>query len=151
MNIFRKISLSLLLLTSYLSITAVGIWDVYSFGAKGDGKTLDTEAIQRAIDDCHNVGGGKIVLHSGVFVTGTIQLKSFVTLYIESGAVLQGSDNPSDYPILSDDYPAVSGEFPVDKTLIYAQNAEHIGIAGNGTIDGRGEELEPMEIGRAHV
>lgn len=128
-----------------------GIWDVYNFGAKGDGKTNDTYAIQSAIDSCFISGGGKVLLHNGQFLSGTIRLKSNVTLFIESGTVLLGSDKPDDYPVLKTDYPAVSGEYSTDKALVYAENAENIVITGNGTIDGRGDDLEPMSRPRPHI
>ena len=130
---------------------AGGVWDVYSFGAKGDGKTLDTQALQKTIDACHQAGGGKVYLHSGQFLSGTIHLKSHVTLYVESGAVLLGSDSPSDYPVTPTLYPSVSGEYVIDRTLIYAEEAENIAIMGNGTIDGRGDDLESMERPRPHI
>ena len=76
------------------------VWDPYDFGAKGDGKTIDTKAIQTAIDNCYFNGGGKVVLNSGTFVSGTIILKSNVCLHIEAGATLLGSKNINDYPIM---------------------------------------------------
>ncbi|MCD8167499.1 MAG: glycoside hydrolase family 28 protein [Bacteroides sp.] len=130
---------------------ATGIWDVYSFGAKGDGKTLDTHAIQQAIDECHRRGGGKVYLHNGTFLSGTIVLRSYVTLYVESGAVLLGSDSPADYPVVSSRYLSVSGEYLTDPALIYAEGAESIVIAGSGTIDGRGDDLHTMEMPRPHI
>lgn len=147
----KMLFIALFLFSSYGFSQSAGIWDVYLFGAKGDGKTVDTQAIQHAIDNCYNSGGGKVLLHSGHFLSGTICLKSNVTLFIESGGVLLGSSNPNDYPVLTTDYPAVSGEYPIDKTLIYAENAENIAITGNGTINGRGDELEPMAKPRPHT
>lgn len=129
---------------------SAGIWDVYAFGAKGDGKTNDTYAIQKAIDSCYNSGGGKILLHNGHFLSGTILLKSNVTLFIEAGAVLLGSNNPGDYLDLITDYPVASGEFSQDKSLVYAEDAENIAIIGNGIIDGGGNVLEPMQRPRPH-
>lgn len=128
-----------------------GIWDAYNYGAKGDGKIIDTQAIQSAIDSCYRAGGGKVLLESGKFLSGTIYIKSNVTLSIGSGATLLGSDNPSDYPMLKTNYLAASGEYPIDKSLIYAENAENIAITGNGTIDGRGDDLEPMSRPRPHI
>lgn len=130
---------------------ASGIFDVYSFGAKGDGRTLDTKALQKAIDTCHEAGGGRVYLHNGHFLSGTIHLKSHVILYIESGAILLGSDSPADYPVTPTHYPSVSGEYFIDRTLIYAEEAESIAVMGNGTIDGRGDDLELMERPRPHI
>jgi len=128
-----------------------GIWDAYNFGAKGDGKTIDTQAIQKAVDDCYRSGGGTVLLNKGQFLSGTVRLKSNVTLFIESGAVLLGSENTQDYPVLITDYRTVSGEYSTDKALIYAENAENLAITGNGTIDGRGDDLEPMSRPRPHI
>lgn len=139
------------LILNGFSVSSSEVWDAYAFGAKGDGKTLDTQAIQQAIDDCYSSGGGKVLLQGGQFLSGTIRLKSNVSLFIESGATLLGSDNPDDYPVLETDYPAVSGEFSHDKTLIYAEDANHIAIQGNGKIDGNGEALEPMSRPRPHI
>jgi polygalacturonase len=146
-----KIISAILLLFSVTGFSqTAAVRDVYSFGAKGDGITSDTKALQRAIDDCHQSGGGTVWLHNGQFLSGTLRLKSNVTLFIEPGAVLSGSPEPEDYPALETNYPAVSGEFPVDKALVYAENADNISIAGNGTIDGNGDKLEPMTRPRPH-
>jgi polygalacturonase len=128
-----------------------GYWNVSDFGAKGNGKTLNTELIQKAIDACHQAGGGKVIFTNGVFLTGTLYLKSNVYLQIESGAVLRSSDNPCDYPVKQSIYPSVLGEYTTDKALIYAEGAENIGISGNGTIDGCGNDLEPMARPRPHI
>jgi polygalacturonase len=82
--------LLLAMLVSVLSFSQSnsGLYDPFHCGAKGDGQTNDTEAIQKAIDHSHLAGGGKVFLHSGRFVFGTAHLKSNVTLYIEAGAVL---------------------------------------------------------------
>lgn len=119
-----------------------GIWDVYDEGAKGDGVTLDTESIQRAIDRCHNAGGGRVYLHNGKFLSGTIYLKSYVTLHIESGAVLLGSNQTDDYPNIPSKYPAYTGDFVTNKMLIYAEDATQISITGNGIIDGNGDNFD---------
>jgi len=75
-----------------------GEFPVTAFGAAGDGKTLNTSSIQAAIDACHAAGGGRVILPRGVFVTGTIRLKSHVTLRVEAGARLAGSTRSDDYP-----------------------------------------------------
>ena len=115
------------------------VFDVRHYGAQGDGKTLDTEAIQQTIDSCHRAGGGKVYLVGGTFVSGTIHLKSHVTLYIETGAVLRGSNSLEDFPSIPSRYPSYTGSRETNKALIYAEDAQSITIAGRGTIDGNGD------------
>jgi polygalacturonase len=102
---------------------------VSDFGAKADGKTVNTRTIQRAIDFVNEKGGGRLVFQVGNYVTGSIYLKSNVTLHLEPGAALLGSTNPLDYVI----DPMVKWS-----SMIFAINQENIGITGKGTINGRG-------------
>jgi polygalacturonase len=111
----------------------------YDHGAKGDGISLDTEAIQAAIDQCHQAGGGIVILENGTFISGTITLKDHVHLYLESGAVLKGSNNLDHFPSLQSKYPSYEGEMVTNKMLIYAEDADNITISGRGTIDGNGD------------
>ena len=138
------IFLLILISTNIFSQSIGTVRDVFSFGAKGDGITLDTKAIQAAIDDCHNSGGGKVYLHSGRFLSGTIYLKSRVTLYIENGATLLGSKQQKDFPITESKYPSYHGKYVTNRMLIYAEDAEDIAIEGNGTIDGCGDDFENL-------
>src|SRR5579863_7884547 len=71
--------------------------NILQYGAKPDGKTLNTRAIQRAIDDAFQAGGGTVHVPSGVFLTGRLDLKSRVTLYLDAGCTLLGSTSLSDY------------------------------------------------------
>lgn len=118
-----------------------GIWNVRNFGAKGDGKTKDTKAIQTAIDQCHKAGGGQVLLHNGQFLISTIYLKSNVTLHIESGAVLLGSSELDDYLNIKTIYPSTHGDNKSGKSMIFAEGQENIAISGKGTINGQGIEL----------
>ncbi len=109
------------------------------FGAAGDGKTLDTKAIQAAIDACHAAGGGRVTVGPGVYMTGTLRLKSHVTLRIEAGARLAGSTNAADYPKdagVCDWHPRFSWGREFTGTLVYGEKVEDVGIEGPGTIDG---------------
>lgn len=117
------------------------IYDVHDYGAVGDGKKLDTKAIQDAIDACARSGGGKVYLHNGSFLSGTIYLKSNVTLYLEAGAVLLGSINLEHYPVTVPEYRSYTDRY-ADKSLIYAEKAENIAIMGRGVIDGQGALFE---------
>ncbi len=133
-----------------------GVWDVFDTGAKGDGKAMDTKAIQTAIDRCHEAGGGRVYLHNGRFLSGTIYLKSNVTLDIEAGATLLGSTDVNDFPNAPSKFPAYGGELVTEKMFIYAEAATNIAIIGRGTIDGRGDTfngpfLSPSFSGRPRI
>ena len=96
-NVVKPLSQSLI---NHSSISRY-VYDPYDFGAKGDGTNIDTKSIQAAIDACYSNGGGKVYLHSGTFISGTILLKSNVNLYVETGTTLKASDNLDDFPIMS--------------------------------------------------
>jgi hypothetical protein len=116
------------------------LFDVMSYGATGKGKQLDHPAINLAIDACNRAGGGVVCLPPGVYLSGTVELKSNVTLYLEAGATLLGSDKISDYarhPFERESYSVKVG-YLREQHLIYARGAENIGIAGPGRIDGHG-------------
>lgn len=100
------------------------------FGIKSNGTTLNTTAIQKAIDYISEKGGGRLVFYVGRYLTGTIRMKSNVTLHLEEGAILLGSTNIYDYNIQE-----------TFCSLIAAHGVEHIRITGKGVIDGQGREL----------
>lgn len=106
--------------------------DVRTHGALGDGKTLDTRAINAAIDDCHATDGGVVYLPPGTYLSGAVVLKSNVTLYLEAGATLLGSGKLSDYTGL---HVPENARF---KHLIVSRDAENVGVGGPGKIDGQG-------------
>ena len=110
---------------------------VCDFGATGDGVTLDTSAIQSAIDACTNIGGGTVYLPPGNYLTGTITLKDNVTLHVGPSARLLGSTSLADYPKLgcADLVPEI--DF-LDYCLINAHGAHHIALTGEGCVDGQG-------------
>lgn len=119
------------------------VFDVRDHGAVGDGKTLDTEALQKAIDACAAAGGGQVRFPAGTFLSGTIRLKSNVTLYLDEGAILQGSRYMTEYPPKPIDYVALRYS---ERSFIYAEKAENIGIEGPGIIDGAGESFIYLSI-----
>lgn len=122
-----------------------GPWDPRAYGARGDGKTLDTGAIQAAIDACAASGGGAVRLGGGTFLSGTIRLRSRVTLDIDSGATLLGSADIKDYPSIT---PKIEYLYRprFTKSLIYAEGQENIALTGCGVIDGQGK-LFPARTG----
>lgn len=119
------------------------VFDVKKYGARGDGKHLDTQAIQRAIDAC--TPGCKVLLPEGRYKSGALYLKSNMTLEITAGATLLGSERAEDYPLAGYiQYPYSSTVRPA--SLINAlprdphrhQRFENIRIVGQGTLDGNG-------------
>ena len=113
------------------------VYDITAHGAKGDGTTLNTQMIQQAVDACHDAGGGVVSVPKGVFITGSLRLKSGVVLRIEKGAILRGSPKVGDYAV--ETAPLHWARVHHWKQcLIYAEDAEQIGIEGPGTIDGQG-------------
>ncbi len=117
-----------------VSAMAAGkVCDVKKFGAKGDGTTKDTDAVQKAIDDCTaGKGGGTVEVSAGTFVIAPISLKSNMTLHLAKGAMLLGSPDMADFPKV------VFARHPTVQPLVGSVNAENITINGEGTIDGNG-------------
>jgi hypothetical protein len=112
--------------------------DVKAYGATGDGKTKDTAAIQKAIDDCAAAGGGEVVLAgSPMFVTGPLTLKSHITLSIAAGTTLAGSEDHDDYPLVEELREHARA------ALLTSDHASDIVIHGGGVIDGRGQSWWP--------
>lgn len=105
---------------------------VKAYGAKGDGITLDTVAINAAIEDCHSRGGGTVVIDAGTYRSGTIHLLDNITLKLSPGSRVLGSDNLADYAHLA----RASEER--DTALIVAEGAHNVAVVGEGTIDGNG-------------
>lgn len=124
------------------------MYNIRDYGAVSDGITINSAAIQAAIDACAVNGGGRVVIPAGTFKSGTIWLKSNVELHLEMGAVLLGSDNIFDYNA-EDAYPQNYGYAPeewVGKHLIIAHEVENIAITGLGTIIGNGQSYFTGEI-----
>jgi polygalacturonase len=119
--------------TSPGALLASSPCDPRNYGAKGDGVTKDTIAIQKAIDVCAGRGGGTVNLAAGTYLSSPIVLKSKITLHLDKGATLLGSSNHEDYP------PQTEFHLPDLQPLVSASNANDVAITGDGVIDGAGE------------
>jgi polygalacturonase len=123
---------------------------VTDFGAVPDGTTLNTAAIQRAIDTCSQQGGGTVVVAKtavgNTFLTGALFLKKGVNFRVEKETILKGSINPADYPIVDSRFEGI--ERPFMSGLINATNLEGITVSGEGTIDGSGDRYAGRTAGR---
>lgn len=113
------------------------LYDVRDFGAKADGQTLCTQGIQAAIDKCAAAGGGTVYLPPGSFLSGTIFMKTGVTLHLDTGCTLLGSTNLKDYPPTVPAFRSYTDNY-TDKSLIYGEKLERIAITGRGVLDGQG-------------
>ena len=149
--------ISMWILTGLVCVWASGLvsaaeelHDVRDYGAKADGKTLCTTAIQKAIDACSKSGGGTVYLPPGTFLSGTIYLKSSVTLRLDPACTLLGSKDLKDYPPTVQAFRSYTDNY-TDKSLIYAEKAERIAIIGGGIIDGQGASFEGPYMVRPYM
>lgn len=114
-------------------------FDIAEYGSEPDGKTLNTESIQRAIDDCHDAGGGWVLCGAGEFLTGAIELKSNVELRLDPGCRIVGSPRLEDYkPLIAEGFDREHVPEKSSESLIRAVDAENIAITGYGEINGSG-------------
>jgi polygalacturonase len=113
-------------------------YNVEQFGAIPNGETNTTAHLQAAIDACAKAGGGTVVIPAGRYVTGTLWMKSNVTLHLEAGATLLGSQNFDDFPKWSSKWEGPGVKIS-RASLICGEGLENIAITGRGTIDGRGQ------------
>ena len=116
-----------LLITDLTFASTKPYYNVIEYGAKGDGQTADTKAIQKAIDQCNKNGGGTVEFPAGTYLTGTITLKNNVILNLQAGSKILGSKNIDDYPMSS---------------LIWGNKLKNVGIIGFGIIDGQGVSFQ---------
>jgi polygalacturonase len=129
----KNISLPVIQSTAFRKDTI----DITRLGAKNDGITLNTAFIQKAIDDCSAKGGGVVLIPSGYWSTGPLELKSNVNLHVAVNALLQFTDDKSQYKLIEGEWegqPSVRNQSPLS-----ASNAENIAITGKGIIDGNGD------------
>lgn len=117
-------------------------YNIRTFGAKGDGKTVDTAALQAAIDACTRDGGGTVLVPAGTFVIGTTELKSNVTLHIAAAGKLLGSADGKQYHAV--DAIPLHGDTTLNDgnwALLLSVKTKNVAIEGPGTIDGQGAQF----------
>jgi DNA sulfur modification protein DndE len=121
-------------------------FNIVSYGAVSSAKTLNTTAIQQAIDMAAKQGGGVVRIPSGFFVTGAITLRSNINLHLDPGAVLQFSSDAAQYPLVRTSWEGV--EAIRAQSPISAKGERNIAITGSGIIDGAGEAWRPVKKGK---
>jgi Glycosyl hydrolases family 28 len=123
---------------AYAARRAAAAFDARKYGARGDGRARDTAALQRAVDAAFDAGGGTVRVGPGKYLTGTVVLKSNVTLYLEAGATLLGSTDLADYAPQGGPNPHSDANV---HHLIFARDAENVTLCGAGRIDGQGRSF----------
>lgn len=122
--------------------------NISKFGAKGDGMTLNTKAINDAIKEVNQRGGGKVIIPEGTWLTGPIELLSNVNLYTERNALVLFTGDFEAYPIIPTSFEGLDTRRC--QSPISARDAENIAITGYGIFDGNGGLLAPGEEGKAN-
>lgn len=126
----------LLFIWTMMSLGTMGqqVYNVQDYGALGNGNNQDTRAVQEAIDRCAANSGGIVYFPPGTYTLGTLYLKSYITLKIERGAVLQGSKNIADFQVLPED--SYVRRTSSRSAFLYCSGMHDISIIGDGVIDG---------------
>jgi polygalacturonase len=121
------------------SQAVLGAWNVVEFGAKADGITKDTQAVQKAIETCSAQGGGTVYFPPGTYLTGSLHLRPRVALYLDHGAIIRASPDENDF----DPYEKLGFKNAADRetsffhyALIWGEDVEEVAVLGTGTIDG---------------
>jgi len=118
-------------------------YSIIDYGASGDGITCNTKAIQAALDECADAGGGKVVIPAGVWRTGPLSLRSRLNLHLEQGALLLFEPDPAQYPLISSFFEgskAIRCQSPLD-----GEGLHDVAITGEGIIDGGGQGWRPVK------
>ena len=125
------------------SASALRVVKITDDGAVGDGKTVNTAAIQKAIDDCAAAGGGRVEIPAGTFLTGPFDLRSNIDLHLDAGSELLFSRDFNDYPLV---YATFMGKDTVQcRSPITGKNLHDVSITGPGIIDGQGDAWRPLK------
>ncbi|MFC5653622.1 glycoside hydrolase family 28 protein [Paenibacillus solisilvae] len=118
-------------------------YSIVDFGAIGDGLTMNTEAVNRAIEACSSEGGGTVHIPPGIWLTGPIQLQSGVNLHAQQGALVLFSRNFDDYPLIHTSYEGIRTVRCMPN--IYGKDLTDVAITGKGVFDGSGDAWRPVK------
>ena len=110
---------------------------VNDYNAINDGSAITTEAIQKAIDECHENGGGIVAFKPGIYLTGSVFVKENVHFKIDAGVEIRGSENIIDYPLIDTRVAGIEIEWPA--ALINVLDQKNVSISGKGLVDGQGK------------
>jgi polygalacturonase len=137
----RVLLLRLAAALAFIAVSAQGaVFDVKSFGAKGDGVTQNREAINKAIDAAATAGGGTVSFPPGVYLSGSIHLRSNVTLELQNGSIIRAAEGAASYdapePNESDKFQDF-GHSHWHNSLIWGENLQNVAIIGSGVLDGK--------------
>ena len=150
----KKTLFIILLVVFSFPVRAVEL-NILDFGARRSDSELSTQAIQRAIDSCSAAGGGRVIVPSGTFRTGTLLLRDRVELHLSRNAILLGSDRLEDYPFLDvrfktrfvdKSYYTGRREILRYRALLFAEGCREIALTGEGCVDGNGG-AKPFQLG----
>lgn len=143
------------MLSMIWTVAALADYNVRDYGAKGDGKTLDSPAINAAIEAAADDGGGRVVVPAGTYVSGSIRMKSNIELHLAPGATILAA--PAEMKAYDEaetfGFPEYQdgGHTYFHNSLIWAEGAENVSITGRGIIDGEGLTRRDTETGgRVH-
>ena len=138
----KQLLIQLFFLLCCGAVSATGVYNVRDFGAKGDGQTLDSPAINAAIEAAVRDGGGQVLLPAGTYLCGSIHLKSNIDLHLSAGCTILAAptkmnaydaSEPFDFPEYQD-----GGHTYFHNSLIWAEGEKNVSITGHGMIDGKG-------------
>jgi polygalacturonase len=129
----------------------VSTFNVRDFGATGDGTTIDSPAIDRAIEACERAGGGTVLVPAGTYLSGTIHLRSHLNLFLDAGAVILGAPQEMNAYDPPEEFAGTAyqdgGHTWFHNSLMWGEDLTNVSITGTGKIDGGGLTRKDMEVG----